>query len=92
MGITRMGSVRAWLAWSAVGGIVLVSPMLAFLMVIALEVLIDGLMKAGVFGVSAVAIGAVGRVQFRRILRSETARESGSTELLRTPPVGAPPG
>jgi hypothetical protein len=87
-----MGSVRAWLAWSAVGGIVLVSPMLAFLMVIASEVLIDGVMGAGVTWVSAIAIGAVGCALFRRILSSEIPWQPGSDEVSAAPPVGAPPG
>ena len=82
-----MGGARAWLAWSAVGGIVLVSPVLAFLMVIALEVLIDGVMGAGVTGVFAFAIGAVGSVQFRRIWRSEIAQRSGSAERYEAPPI-----
>jgi hypothetical protein len=38
----------------------LLNPVLAFLAVIAAEMLIDGLMKAGVTEVSAIVIGAVG--------------------------------
>jgi len=75
-----------------VAAVVLVSPVLVFLMFVAAEVLIDGLMEAGVTAVSAVAIGAVGCVLFRRILRAELARQSGSTELCEALPIAAPPG
>src|ERR1700747_2761337 len=70
----------------------LVSPAVALLAVIAAEVLIDGLVEAGVTGVSAIAIGAVGWVQFRRVWRSEIARLSESKELGEAPPIAAPPG
>jgi hypothetical protein len=91
MGITRIASVRARLACSAVGGIVLVSPVLAFSMVIALEVVIDGLMEAGVTGVSAITIGAVGCALFRRILPSETAQPSRRSAGVRRPGTAKAP-
>ena len=55
-----------------IAGLILLSPIVALLAVIAAEMLIDGLMEAGVTGVSAIAIGAVGWVQFRRISRSDS--------------------
>jgi hypothetical protein len=49
-------------------------------------------MEAGVTGMSAIAIGAIGWVQFRRIWRSEIAQLSGSKEVFEAPPIAAPPG
>jgi hypothetical protein len=62
------------------------------LIIIAAEVLIDGMVEVGVTGVSAIAIGAVGWVQFRRIWRSEITQVSGSKELCEAPLIAAPPG
>ena len=72
-----MHSLRTWVAWSVVAGVLLVSPVVTFLIIIAADVLVDGMVEAGVTGVSAIAIGAVGWVQFHRIWRSETAQLSG---------------
>jgi hypothetical protein len=88
VGIGVMRSVRNWAGASGIAALVLLSPVLAFMMVIAAEVLIE----AGMTGVSAAAIGVVGCMLFRRILRLETAREAGSDEVCAAPPVGAPPG
>ena len=77
--VAAMRSVRIWAAVSSSAALILLSPVVAFFMVIAAEVLIDGLMEAGVTGVSAIAIGAIGWVQFRRIWRSEIAQLSGSS-------------
>jgi len=71
--------VRYWTVASVIAGLILLSPVLAFLAVLAAEVVIDGLMEAGMTGVSAIAIGVVGCMLVRRILRPETARQSGST-------------
>jgi hypothetical protein len=87
-----MRSVRTWAVVSAIAALILLSPILALLAVIAAEVLIDGLMEAGVTGVSAIAIGAIGWVQFRRIWRSEIAPLSGSKEVCEAPPIAAPAG
>jgi hypothetical protein len=87
-----MRNLRTWVAWSIGAGVFLVSPVLAFSMVLAAEMAVDGLMEAGVIEVCAVAIGAVGCVLFRRILRAEIARQSGSTELCEALPIAAPPG
>jgi hypothetical protein len=76
---------------SVIAVLILLSPIVALLAVIAAEVLIDGLMEAGVTGVSAIAIGAVGWVQFRRIWRSEIPQLYESKELCEAPPIAAPP-
>ena len=59
---------RTWVVWSVVAAVLLVSPVFAFLLIIAAEMLIDLLMEAGTTPVSAIAIGGVGWVLFRRIL------------------------
>jgi hypothetical protein len=87
-----MRSVRNWGVESGIAALILLGPIVAFLMVIAAEVLIDGLMEAGVTGMSAIAIGAIGWVQFRRIWRSEVVGLSRSKEVCEAPPVAAPPG
>jgi hypothetical protein len=45
-----MGSVRNWAAGSAIPTLILLSPVGAFFMILTAEVLIDGLMEAGVTG------------------------------------------
>ena len=87
-----MRSVRNWAVGSVIVVLILLSPVVAFLMVMAAEVVIDGLMEAGMTGVSAFVIGAIGCVLFRRILCSETARQSGSDEVCEASPIAAPPG
>jgi ABC-type dipeptide/oligopeptide/nickel transport system permease subunit len=87
-----MNSAQYWTVASVIAGLVLLSPILALLAVIAAEMLIDGLMEAGVTGVSAIAICAVGWVQFRRIWRSEIAQLFGSKELCEAPLIATPPG
>ena len=70
-GLTRdrsMSSVRDWTAGSIVGALILVSPVVAFLVIIAAETLIDALMEAGMAADCALAAGSTGWVLFRRIL------------------------
>ena len=69
-----MNSIRYWTVGSVIAALILLSPVVAFSTVIAAEALIDGLMEAGVTGASAIAIGAIGWVQLRRIWRSEIAQ------------------
>jgi hypothetical protein len=87
-----MRNLRTWVAWSIAAGGLLVSPVLAFLMIIAAEMAVDGLMEAGVAEVCAIAIGVVGCVLFHRILRSEIAQLSEAKEVCGAPPIAAPPG
>jgi hypothetical protein len=87
-----MRSVRTWAVGAAIAGLILLSPAVALLAVIAAEMLIDGLMETGVTVVSAITISAIGWVQFRRIWRSEVARLSESKELGEAPPIVAPLG
>jgi hypothetical protein len=85
-----MGSVRNWAAGSAIPTLILLSPVGAFFIILTAEVLIDGLMEAGVAEVCA--IGVVGCVLFHRILRSEIAQLSEAKEVWGAPPIAAPPG
>jgi hypothetical protein len=62
-----MRGLRTWVVWSVVAAVLLVSPVLAFLLIIAAEMLIDLLMEAKATTVSAIAVGAIGWVLFRRI-------------------------
>ena len=62
-----MRSVRNWAIGSAIAALILLSPVVAFLMVIAAEMLVDGLMEAGVTEVCAIAAVAIGWALFRRI-------------------------
>jgi ABC-type dipeptide/oligopeptide/nickel transport system permease subunit len=87
-----MNRIRYWIVASVIAGLILLSPIVALLAVIAGEMLIDGLMEAGVTGVLAIAIGSVGWVQFRRIWRSEMVQLSESEELCEAPPIASPPG
>lgn len=89
---TLSGSVRYWTVASVIAGLTLLSPVVAFLMIIATEVLIDALMEAGTTVVSAIAIGAVGWVLFRRFWQpSDRAVHSGPGVLSDETAIAAPP-
>ena len=56
-----------WASRSVIASVVLFSPALAFLVVIAAEILIDSLMEAGVTALFVVAAGAIGWLLFRKM-------------------------
>ena len=62
-----MGSVRNWAAGSAIVALILLSPIVAFLVVIVAEMLIDLVMEVGVPVVCVVAAAVIGWVLFRRM-------------------------
>jgi predicted signal transduction protein with EAL and GGDEF domain len=62
-----MGSVRNWAAGSAIVALILLSPIVAFLVVIAAEMLINLVMEVGVPVVCAIAAAVIGWVLFRRM-------------------------
>ena len=62
-----MGSVRNWAAGSAIVALILLSPIVAFLVVILAEMLIDLVMEVGVPVVCVVAAAVIGWVLFRRM-------------------------
>jgi predicted signal transduction protein with EAL and GGDEF domain len=62
-----MGSVRNWAAGSAILALILLSPIVAFLVVIVAEMLIDLVMEVGVPVACAIAAAVIGWVLFRRM-------------------------
>jgi hypothetical protein len=70
-----VGSLPTWAIWS-IAVAALLSPVLAFLIAIAVEILIGALMDAGVLPLFAlVAAGSIGGSQFRR----QRVRPRGAT-------------
>jgi nitrate reductase gamma subunit len=67
--------------------LVLLSPVIAFLMIITAEVLIDLLMEAGVIGVCAIAAGLIGWALFRRMSRRRLTPLSADDEGLGQPAI-----
>jgi hypothetical protein len=61
-----MSSLRTWAAWSVITAVLLFSPALAFLLVMAVEILIDLLTEVGAPAPLAVAAGAFGYFLFRK--------------------------
>jgi hypothetical protein len=61
-----MSSLRTCAAWSVITAVLLFSPALAFLLVMAVEILIDLLTEVGVPAPLAVAAGAFGYFLFRK--------------------------
>lgn len=88
-----MSTLWKWAAVSSIVILILLSPVVAFLMIIAAEVLIDGLIEARTTAVGAVAVGVLGWVPFRKFWafrdkapRSEPELVSVETAIA-TPPV-----
>jgi hypothetical protein len=61
-----MSNVRNWAVVSAIAALVLLSPVVAFLIVITAEMLIDVVTEVGATSVCAAAAGAIGWVLFRK--------------------------
>jgi hypothetical protein len=68
-----MGSVRNWAAGSVVAVLILLSPVVAFLMVIAAEMVIDFMIEARATAVCGIAAGAIGWVLYRKFWRHSDA-------------------
>jgi hypothetical protein len=85
-----VSNVRNWAVVSAVSALILLSPIMAFLIVISAEMLIDVVMEARVTAICAVAAGAMGWLLLRKHWPSpEVARESAHAPARRagaTPP------
>ena len=87
-----MRRLRSWVVWLVVAAVLLVSPVLAFLMIISAEMLIDLLMEAGTTAVSAIAVGAVGWVLFRRFWQPSGEKpQSRPGVVLDEGAIAAPP-
>ena len=65
-GVASMSGIRNWAAGSTIAGFFLLSPIVAFLMVLAAEMLIDFLREAGIAPDCALAAGAIGWVLYRK--------------------------
>jgi hypothetical protein len=77
-----MRSIRNWPAVASIAALILLCPVVAFLMIIAAEALIDGLMEVWVTGICAVAAVAIGRTLFRRLLRRPAIALQAGTERV----------
>ena len=87
-----MSSVRDWTAGSIVGALILISPVVAFLVIIAAEMLIDALMEAGMAADCTLAAGSTGWVLFRRILsHPEEAPDRKPEQELDEAAIAVPP-
>lgn len=87
-----MSSARTGAVGTVIGAFVPLSPVVAFLLVIAAEMLIDALMEAGVAADCAVAAGAIGWVLYRkRSSHPKVAPHSELEQLCDEPAIAAPP-
>jgi hypothetical protein len=87
-----MSSVRHWVLGSVIAALILLSPALAFLMVITAEMVIDVAMVVGAIEICAIAAGAIGWVLFRRMSpRRRLAFLPADDVALGKPAISAPP-
>jgi hypothetical protein len=87
-----MSSVRNWAVGSAIAALLLLSPVVAFLMVISAEMLIDFAMEAGATAVCIGPVGAIGWVLFRkRSLHPKLAPQWGLEQEPDEAAIAAPP-
>jgi hypothetical protein len=76
-----VSSVRKWAAGLAVGALFLLSPVVAFLVVLAAEILIDVVLAVGVPAVCAIAAAVIGWVLFPKVSSDpELAQEPDTDE------------
>ena len=88
-----MSSLRAWAAWSVISAVLLLSPVFAFLMAIAAEILIDLLVETGAPAIlDLVAVGAIGWVLFRKMSPWPKGAPlfADDDEVLDEPAIAAP--
>jgi hypothetical protein len=74
--------IRSYAFGSVFAALILLSPVLAFLMVIAAEMLIDLLMVGGTSAVCAVAAGGIGLVLCRKFWRRPGVLRQSEPELV----------
>ena len=74
--------IRYYAFGSVFAGLILLSPVLAFLMVIAAEILIDLLMVGGTSAACAVAAGGIGLVLCRKFWRRPNVLRQSEPELV----------
>lgn len=73
-----MSSLPTWAVWSIVVPLVLLSPLIAFILAVAIESLIWALVDAGAPALVLVGAGVSGLILFRR-LRGSRRAPSGET-------------
>ena len=87
-----MSSIRNWAAGSAIAALMLLAPVIAFLIVITAELLIDFVMEARVAAVCIITAGAISWFLFpRRSQRPGMAVQSGSEEETSKRAIAGPP-
>ena len=87
-----MSSIRNWAAVSAIAALILLAPVIAFLMVITAELLIDFVMEARMAAVCVAAAGAISWFLFpRRSRHPGMAVQSSSEEETGKRAIAAPP-
>lgn len=74
--------IRSYALGSTITALILLSPVLAFLMVIATEMLIDLLMVGGTSVICAVAAGGIGLVLYRKFWRRPQIAHQSKPELV----------
>lgn len=76
-----MSNLRTWAKWSVVAAVLLLSPALAFLMIIAVEALIDLVVEVGVPAIlDVMAVGAILWVLFHNQRPRPDRAQLGSGE------------
>jgi predicted signal transduction protein with EAL and GGDEF domain len=85
-----MSTVRNWAVGSAIFALFLLSPVVAFLVVIAAEMLIDVALAVGLPVVCAIAAAVIGWVIFRRVSSDPELAHQSEPETDETA-VAAPP-
>ena len=87
-----MSGVRNRTEGSAIAALVLLSPIVAFLMVMAAETAIDFLMEARATAICAVVAGVIGWILFRkRSSHPEPLAQSGWEEVSDEAAIAPPP-
>ena len=79
---TPINPIRNYALGSTITALILLSPVLAFLMVIATEMLIDLLMVGGTSVICAVAAGGIGLVLYRKFWRRPQVAHQSKPELV----------
>ena len=74
--------IRCYAFGSVFAALILLSPVLAFLVVIAAEMLIDSLMAGGTSAVCAIAAGGIGLVLSRKFWRRPEVVRQSAPELV----------
>jgi hypothetical protein len=86
-----MSSIRNWGVGSVIAALFLLSPIVAFLMLIVAEIQIDLLIEAGTAADCTIAAGAIGCVLWRKYGAQLEAPQSGAEGEPDEAAIAAPP-